>query len=62
MDSAEKIKVFNSFEDLTRAIIQDKDSGDMLAQQRCIEQDARQAVLAHHLGQFAVMHREVEDG
>ena len=36
--------------------------GDMLAQQRCIEQDARQAVLPHHLGQLAVMHREVEDG
>ena len=36
MDSAEKIKVFNSFEDLTRAIIQDKDSGDMLAQRYAI--------------------------
>lgn len=32
MDSAEKIKVFRSFEDLTREIIHDRDTGDMLAQ------------------------------
>lgn len=36
MDSAEKIKVFKSFEDLTREIIHDKDSGDMLAQRYAI--------------------------
>ncbi len=36
MDSAEKIKVFKSFEDLTREIIHDKDTGDMLAQRYAI--------------------------
>lgn len=36
MDSAEKIKVFKSFEDLTREIIHDRDTGDMLAQRYAI--------------------------
>ena len=36
MDSAEKITVFKSFEDLTREIIRDKDNGDMLAQRYAI--------------------------
>ena len=36
MDSAEKIKVFKSFEDLTCEIIHDKDTGDMLAQRYAI--------------------------
>jgi len=36
MDSAEKIKVFKSFEDLTREIIHDKDTNDMLAQRYAI--------------------------
>lgn len=36
MDSAEKIKVFKSFEDLTREIIHDKDSCDMLARRYAI--------------------------
>ena len=36
MDSAEKIKVFKSFDDLTREIIHDKDTGDMLAQRYAI--------------------------
>ena len=36
MDSAEKIKVFKSFEDLTREIIHDKDTCDMLAQRYAI--------------------------
>lgn len=36
MDSAEKIKIFKSFDDLTREIIHDKDTGDMLAQRYAI--------------------------
>ena len=36
MDSAEKIKIFKSFEDLTREIIQDRDNCDMLAQRYAI--------------------------
>ena len=36
MDSAEKITVFKSFEDLTREIIRDRDNGDMLAQRYAI--------------------------
>lgn len=36
MDSAEKIKVFRSFDDLTREIIHDRDHGDMLAQRYAI--------------------------
>ena len=36
MDSAEKIKVFKSFEDLTREIIRDRENGDMLAQRYAI--------------------------
>ena len=36
MDSAEKIIVFKSFEDLTREIIHDKDTCDMLAQRYAI--------------------------
>ena len=36
MDSAEKIKVFKSFDDLTREIIHDKDTNDMLAQRYAI--------------------------
>lgn len=36
MDSAEKIKVFKSFEDLTREIIRDQKSSDMLAQRYAI--------------------------
>lgn len=36
MDSAEKVKVFKSFEDLTREIIHDKDISDMLAQRYAI--------------------------
>lgn len=36
MDSAEKIKIFKSFKDLTHEIIHDKDNGDMLAQRYAI--------------------------
>lgn len=36
MDSAEKIRAFKSFEDLTHEIIRDKDNGDMLAQRYAI--------------------------
>ena len=36
MDSAEKIILFKSFEDLTREIIRDRDSGDMLAQRYAV--------------------------
>lgn len=36
MDSADKIKMFNSFEELTREIIRDKDTGDMLAQRYAV--------------------------
>lgn len=36
MDSAEKILVFNSFDELTREIIRDRDTGDMLAQRYAV--------------------------
>lgn len=36
MDSAEKIMVFKSFEELTREIIRDKDTSDMLAQRYAV--------------------------
>ena len=36
MDTSEKIKVFNSFGDLTQEIIKDKDTRDMLAQRYAI--------------------------
>lgn len=36
MDTSEKVKVFNSFENLTREIIRDKDTRDMLAQRYAV--------------------------
>ena len=36
MDSAEKVIVFNSFEDLKQEIIRDRDTRDMLAQRYAV--------------------------